>query len=297
MLSFHPLTLADKPWIDKHVQEEDSRSADFNFGNMYLWDGRYRQLVADSYHRLVILSCAGDTPIYPFPIGGGDIRPVVGEMRDYARAKGFPFVIRGLERDDVDKLEALFPGKFRFTADRDYFDYLYSAEKLATLSGKKLHGKRNHIHRFEEAHQWAFRPLTEELFPDCLALLDRWAAAEEPDAHIAAERDAIGRAFDHFNALGLMGGALFAEGRLIAFTLGEKISSDTFDVHFEKAEAEIQGAYPMINREFVRYVREQLPEIAYINREDDMGLLNLRQSKLSYYPDILLEKFTARWQD
>lgn len=295
MLSFHPLTLADKPWIDKHVFEENSRSADFNFGNMYLWDGRYKQMVADSYHRLVILACAGGTPIYPFPIGGGDIYPVIGEMRDYAAAKGFPFVIRGLEKDDADKLETLFPGRFTFTADRDYFDYLYSAEKLATLSGKKLHGKRNHIHRFEEEHQWEFRPLTAGLFPDCLALLDRWTDRIESDERVAAERRAIFRAFESFDELGLMGGALFADGRMAAFTIGEKICSDTFDVHFEKAQADIQGAYPMINREFVRYIRSRLPEIAYINREDDMGLDNLRRSKLSYYPDILLEKFSARW--
>lgn len=296
MLSFHPLTLADKPWIDKHVMEENSRSADFNFGNMYLWDGKYRQMVADFDHRLVILACAGGTPIYPFPIGGGDIYPVIGEMRDHAAAGGFPFVIRGLERDDVATLEALFPGCFAFTADRDYFDYLYSAEKLASLSGRKLHGKRNHIHRFEEEHEWEFRPLTSALFPDCMALLHRWADGMEADEHVAAERRAILRAFESFQVLGLMGGALFAEGSLIAFTIGEKISSDTFDVHFEKAEAGIQGAYPMINREFVRYIRSRLPEIAYINREDDMGLDDLRQSKLSYYPDILLEKFSARWQ-
>lgn len=297
MLSFHPLTLSDKPRIDAIVSEENSRSADFSFGGMYLWDGRYRQLAADNCQRLVILSRAGEAPIYPFPIGSGSLEPLIAEMREYALSCGFPFVIRGLERHHMDTLEGLFPGKFCFTADRDCFDYIYSAARLAELPGKRLHGKRNHINRFESEHRWEFRPLTEELFSDCLALTERWAAAVEPDSGVYAERHAILRAFEHFDELDLAGGALFAEGRLIAFTLGEMISSDTFAVHFEKAESEIQGAYQMINREFARYLRESRSGPVWLNREDDMGLEALRRSKLSYHPDILLEKFTARWRD
>ena len=111
------------------------------------------------------------------------------------------------------------------------------------------------------------------------------------------EHAAIARAFEHYDALDLLGGALFAEGELVGFTVGEKISADTFDVHFEKARADLNGAYPTVNREFVKLVRERYPEIAYINREDDMGLENLRKSKESYDPDILLRKFTVRWRE
>ena len=68
------------------------------------------------------------------------------------------------------------------------------------------------------------------------------------------------------------------------------------DVHFEKALAEIDGAYPMINREFSRHVLEIYPQVKYLNREDDMGLESLRRSKLSYHPEYILMKYTAHWR-
>ena len=79
----------------------------------------------------------------------------------------------------------------------------------------------------------------------------------------------------------------------MAFSMGNRIHEDTFDVNFEKARADINGAYPMVNREFARRIHEKYPQIRFLNREDDMGIAGLRQAKESYFPDILLEKFIA----
>lgn len=298
MLTFHPLSLDDQTRIVRFSAEEDSRSADFNFGNMFLWDGRYRQWVSDWEDRLVVLCCAYEHPVFPFPIGSGPLRPAVETMRDYARSNGFPLVIRGLEEHHRTALEALYPGSFSYTEDRDFSDYLYTAEKLAELSGRRLHGKRNHIHRFTSEHEWEFCELEPGLFPDCMALLRDWEERAGSAGSVAdGEPDAIRRAFEHYAVLGLLGGILFADGQPAAFTFGERISSDTFDVHIEKANADLNGAYTMVNREFVKLIRSRYPEIVYINREDDMGLENLRKSKLSYGPDLMVIKYTAVWRD
>ena len=297
MLHFKAIELSDKPWIDAAVQAEDSRSADFNFANMYMWDEAYRQLVADLNGRMVAKPKYKHHPFFAFPIGAGDLKPAMEALQDYAAAHGFPFCVSGVTAEHREELEQLFPGHLTFAPDRDHFDYIYLAEKLAELPGKKLHAKRTHINRFLEANDWSFRPLTAPLLPECRNMLSDWtrnyiAAGGIPDG-VAAEHAAIDRAFSHFDELGLEGGALYAGGKLIAFTIGEKISSDTFDIHFEKAYADIQGAYPMINREFVRLVLSRHPEIVYINREDDMGHENLRRAKLSYDPAFLVEKFNV----
>ena len=98
---------------------------------------------------------------------------------------------------------------------------------------------------------------------------------------------------EHYHELGLEGGLIRVYGEVVAFTMGDMLCADTFDVHFEKAYGELQGAYAMINREFARQVRARHPEIKYLNREDDMGVEGLRKAKQSYYPDLMVEKHTA----
>ena len=298
MIEFQNISLADKPWIDACVKQENSRSADFNFANMYMWDEAYKQLVAHVGERMVAKPKYRAHPFFAFPIGGGDLKSAIEALKDYAAEREFPFCIQGVTAEHREELESLFPGTLAFVPDRAHFDYVYEAERLATLGGKKLHAKRNHINRFLEEHgDWRVLPLTEAMLPECRSMLEQWTAAyNEEDAlreGIANEHTAIERAFAHFDTLGLEGAALYTGERMIAFTVGEKISSDTYDVHFEKAFSDIQGAYPMINREFVRMILEKHPEIRYINREDDMGLEGLRKAKLSYDPAFLVEKFSV----
>jgi hypothetical protein len=228
-------------------------------------------------------------------VGTGPLAPVIQEMGRYAKAQGFPFTLRGVTAEHLPLVESLFPGRYTLESERPLWDYLYSAEKLDTLAGKALHGKRNHINRFTAENNWSYSALTPADFPDCQAFLDGWLAASEQDMDdgLSDERMAIGRAFEHFEPLGLEGGILRVDGKPVAFTLGEPVCQHTFVVHFEKADADINGAYTMINREFVRQIRKNHPLVQWINREDDMGLDSLRQAKQSYHPDRMVEKYTV----
>lgn len=299
MIELHPVTLADKAWIDPLVWAEGSSSADFNFGNVFLWDRSFHQYVGRYQDRVIVLPCYEEIPFFAYPVGTGSLSDALDAMRLYAKEKGFPFTLRGVTREHLADIHAIFGETCSVISERPLWDYIYSAEKLATLSGKHLHGKRNHIHRFEEEYDWSFAPLTPADFPECAALLDDWMAEnpEDIDAGASDERMAIERAFEHFEPLGLSGGILRVKGSAVAFTLGEPVCAHTFVVHFEKARSDINGAYPMINREFVRLIRGRYPDILWINREDDMGLESLRRSKESYHPDHMVEKYTVVLND
>ncbi len=296
MVSFKTVTLGDKPWVDKIVRLENSPSADYNFGNIFIWDRYYRQLISRCGDRMLTKLRYEGKPAFVFPIGSGPLRPAIEALEEFAAYRGYPLVIRGITKEHRTQLEAEFPGHFAFEPETKNFDYLYLAEKLASYSGKSLHGKKNHCNRFEAENDWSFVPLTRELIPGCLDMLVEWNEENRDrlDKSVSFEHDALIRAFAAYETLRLDGGVLYANGKIVGFSMGEMANEDTFDVHFEKAEIAMNGAYPMVCRELTRMLMQKYPKLRYINREDDMGLESLRQSKLSYKPEYLLEKYIAR---
>ena len=96
-----------------------------------------------------------------------------------------------------------------------------------------------------------------------------------------------------YEALGLESMVIIENEKVLAFTLASRMSDSVFDVHFEKAAPDMEGAYPVINCEFARYLRKKYPTLQYLNREDDLGLEGLRKAKLSYNPHHLVEKCWA----
>lgn len=297
MVNFKTVTLCDKDWIDAIAIVENSPSANYNFNNIYIWDKAYRQLVCNYHGRMLTMLRYAEKPAFVFPIGSGELRPAMEVLRRYAADRGYCFVLRGLTENHRQALEKEYPGRFEYTEDVDSYDYIYRAERLATYSGKALHSKKNHCNRFEAENQWSFEPLTRELIPGCLDMLDVWSEtnAHRLESSIDKEHDAIIRAFAAYEQLGFDGGVLFANGKIVGFTLGSMANEDTVDVHFEKADVALNGAYPMVCREFVRMLMAKYPQLRYINREDDMGIDSLRRSKQSYKPEFLLKKYIARW--
>ena len=219
-----------------------------------------------------------------------------------ARERGIVCRLSGLTAEDCMLLEEFFPGQFRIHPDRNGCDYVYSIEDLALLKGRKFQKKRNHLNKFRENHpQCQAVPITKELLPQVQDMVARWYAQRmtqegHDDYHL--EQIALKRAFQNMDALGLEGITLMENGEILAMTMGSRLNANTFDIHFEKAAEDVDGAYPAINQAFAAYLWEKYPELLYLNREDDMGLAGLRKAKLSYQPHHLVTKFWARlWEE
>lgn len=301
MINFHTPTPADRAWITARVSKSGERASEYSFANLLLWAPAFRQTVADYNGLLLVRVGLSDGVGYFWPAGEGDIPAALAALEADANERGEPFRLVCLSAERVEELEALRPGEFEFTSHREGWDYLYGVDKLADLAGRKLHSKRNHCARFDDAVPgWTFSPMTRADLPDCLALdaeWDRRSRAREGEAEaedMTLERKALLTAAELFDHIGLTGGVLRDEGgRLLAFTMGDPISEDTFDVHFEKALDDIPGCYAVVNREFARLIREKYPNVRYLNREEDMGIEGLRRAKESYYPDLMGEKHWA----
>jgi len=273
-IQFKRAELEDKEIISQYLKHHTSRSCERTFVNVFLWSRQYPVKWAVIEGALVFKSEDEEHVSYAFPAGDdGSIKKALEVMKGYSEERGFPFTMYNITPDNFAKLEEWYPGRFEITYNRDYADYVYETQKLATLSGKKLHGKRNHINKFKAMYdgRWSYEAMSED---------------EEKNAEMCVTLNALRL----FKELGLVGGVLKIDGEVAAFTLGEPVCSDTFVVHIEKAYADVQGAYPMINQQFVEH---ECMDYQYVNREEDMGLEGLRQAKLSYKPAFLVEKGTV----
>lgn len=285
--------LTDKELIRGYFISRRTRSCERTFANVYLWCRHYPVEFAVVEDTLVFRTVS-DNPSYTYPAGTKEnVKKALDFLLAYTKEKGLPFTLYLVTPEQFEELDGFYPGKFQITYDRDAADYVYEREKLASLSGKKYHGKRNHINKFKELYpDWSYEPLTDENVEECFQMGLRWRQENgcEEDEEKVAELCVTLNSLRLMKELDLTGGVLKVKNQVVAFTIGEPVSDDTFVVHIEKAFAEVPGAYPMINQQFVQHVREGF---TYINREEDMGLEGLRKAKESYRPVFLVEKGTV----
>lgn len=294
MIPFTRLTWADKRRYEQILFDSPERGCEYSFANINLWG---KQQVAFLHDCVAFFSHFGGRSIYPYPIGNGDRRAVVEAILRDAGKRGIPCRFTGLTQTDARELEDWFPGRFHIRPVRDSYDYVYAIDDLADLKGRKFQKKRNHFNRFRTEHpDYQVLRINECNLPLISHMINDWFMArmrQDPEGDYMLENIALARATRNYVGLGLEGIALVEDGRVLAMTMGSRMSPDTMDVHFEKAREDVDGAYNAVNCEFARHLRLRMPEIKYLNREDDMGLEGLRKAKLSYNPHHMVEKYWA----
>ncbi len=294
MAKFREIKIEDKEWVDKLLSKDRCDSLENNFTTAYIWRNIYDIKISSL--------CNGDfyttisttrEPSFMVPCGKGNIKNAFEEIFDYCKENHILPRFYSVTEQNKKIMEELYPDVFDFEEIRDSADYVYEAEKLRTLSGKKLSSKRNHINRFIENNpDWRYEEITHENIGEAYGMNQKWCVISGcgEDKSLTDESCAVREAFEHFFELKLSGGLIRAKGQVVAFSMGDKLSQDTFLVHIEKAYADIQGAYPIINREFVLH---NCDGFDYVNREDDAGDEGLRKAKLSYKPVKLVTKYYA----
>ena len=183
--------------------------------------------------------------------------------------------------------ERLAPLGIELFPDRKNFDYLYRAEELAQLPGKRFHKKRNHVNAFHKQYSSSVAGLTSENEQDARDVLERWRASREDSADYEEALEGL----NHREHFGLEGIIVYVDGFPVGYAMGEPIGrSDTFIVHVEKALPEYRGLYQYLNQAFAQRIAERY---SLINREQDLGDPGLRQAKMTYRPCGFVEKHRA----
>lgn len=292
-MDFKPIELADKPFFDKAFNQRYYENSWFTFTNLFVWRDNYSTAWALHEGSLYVRLQANGLIYFlpPFTPAEQSFAAAVASAVNESASRGNPFLMKGLSPVMCNELQDIFPGRFMIEAQREYFDYLYLADDLRTLAGRKYHSKRNFVNRFRAEHaDWQYETLTTDSGGDCLQVAAAWCMNRDCDASdvLSNEYRAIEEALQHFDLLGLRGGIIRLAGKPVAFSFGESLNPDTAVLHMEKADPSIQGLYAVINQECCRHAWN---DVKFINREEDMGEEGLRKAKESYYPVRLVEKY------
>lgn len=302
---FHPLTLSDREAMQAVTLHSGRRNCNYTFANLVGWKFLFGTEVCVLDNAVVLrytfegqrayMVCTAEALSWEliealFDDSNGDLTLMGLEDSQVKAPLSSPRL--GGSPDAKTSLPQLGEVRRGFSVepDRNQFDYIYRRTDLTTLHGKHLDAKRNHINRFRAEHpDFEYRPLTPELFDECRRLTEIWQEDKNQNDNgnetINAEHRVMETIFSNWDALGMTGGSIFVDGRMVAFTYGAAVTTDTLDICVEKADRHVEGAFAIINQQFAEHLPEQY---IYLNREEDMGIPGLRQAKLSYHPEILL---------
>ncbi len=300
-LVFRPFALEDKGRIDAYTKPWNLGCSDLSFANLFIWGADGKMQYAEKDNVLYIKLDFAGVPMFlwaPIPKYGAavDYRKAVSIGIDYMRKNGTEPTFRSVWAPFREKILAACPELFSVPTDIAW-DYVYTRESLATLRGKKLHGKRNHINKFLSQYpDYEYKKLDAAMVPDCIALYDKWTDEKEIAVSVSMrdERKSVVLALQNMDALELTGGTIFIDGKLCAFTVGERLHPQMQLIHIEKGDTAYDGIFPMINQQ---YVLHECQEVSLINREEDMGIAGMRQAKRSYQPVTMIEKYLISTRD
>ncbi len=288
---FHPITTADIPRLNEAFQKKASRLCNDSAGAAVLWQAYFEDAAAELCGSLILREkLPGIGHVYSLPMGG-ECMCAARALADLARASGEPLRLFPVRTEELEGLRACFPD-LEAALVRDWCDYLYDAESMVTFAGKKMHGQKNHVNRFRRLYpDWTFEDITEDNLPEIRAYFADHAVRFHKEEETAVfEEKCVKEFLEHYWEYRPLGGVLKAAGKVVGFSAGEVVG-DTLIIHVEKADTDFSGAYQMLVNEYAkRYVTE---DVKYINREEDTGDPGIRQSKESYHPIQLLEKYVV----
>lgn len=299
ILRFRPVTMADIPLINGLLQNAFSRTCDYSIGGIFMWIDYFSYEYCVYEDTLFIKGRTENRRVetsFMLPVGALPLAESVALVEDYCRAKNLVPVFSAVPEDRLEALLDFVGDDADVEELADWADYLYDIHSLATLAGKHLGKKRNHVNQFMQANpHWRFEPLSYDLLPEVMLFFEGNRMGEKADEFMADyEHEQCRQVLNHLTSYPFEGAVLRGEsGEIVAFTLGEVIG-DTVYVHIEKMNHEAAGAGAAINKLFSAHIMLNHPAVRYSNREEDCGDPGLRSAKEQYHPLALLRKYNVR---
>ena len=293
MLDFQEISIEDRERIENYFEFLEEPFCDFTFGNLFSWSVVENTKIAFLNNFLFIRFSDDKKFYYAFPIGKGEIKNAINLIIEDAKINDKKIQFVCLTKKQTKILKEIFDEKIKINKNRDDFDYVYSVEKLSTLSGRKYHSKKNHFNSFKNNFDFIYEEINENNLQECIGFASEWYLQNEATPMLLKEQKVLNNALENYFNLNLIGAIIKINEKIVAVCAGEKMyKQNMFCTHFEKASSEFPKAYTAINKLFSEF---SINNFEFVNREDDAGIEGLRKAKLSYYPEFILKKYYAEF--
>ena len=291
MIDFKPLALSSREEYSKYFFAAEERASDYSFINIWGWNDERCYEIA-LYENLYWLRLTKNEPYEMWaPVGDWKCvnwKDVLSKL--FPDGAVFSRVPEKLAQILIENLGST----IEVEDQRSEWEYIYLAKELIDLSGNRFHRKKNLLNQFLK-----YEPVYEEINSDNIAEImlfqNDWYEHKDDNKFngLIAENAAVIRVLSDWKSLpGIIGGALRINGKLVAYTIAEDIGDGTVIIHFEKGQDSYKGVYQGINQIFLK----NSDKFSLVNREQDMGLLGLRQAKLTYNPIGYIRKYLVKWK-
>ncbi len=289
-LEFTPFNREAIPLTRPYFATQTDRFCDWTIGTTYMWRQVFTCRWAIAADCLILQTKYIDGQDYfSYPLGNGDKAKALTVIEFYCKANGLPLQFCSVSPTNTEQLKARYGACVTVQEQRDFYDYLYNYEDLATFAGRRYSGQRNHINQFTNKWpHWQYVPLTPDRLPAVWEFLAKIETDNVPlsplaQADLDGSRDMLEILFD----VDMVGGCILVDGQVAAFSVGER-QGDTLYTHIEKGDRRYPGVFQLMVREFAAHNGGE--DLLYINREDDSGDEGLRRSKMAYRPCAILQK-------
>lgn len=298
---FNKFTVYDQKRLQVYSNLRPIYMSEGQFINQYIWEDYYKTTYHSNDRYLVYVTEKDElkVPIMPF-CKLEDITDVFAEIKNYWNEElKIPLNMILIDKPFIEALKTIpgFEDEFDIIDDRDSHDYIYDAEQLRTLRGKKFHKKRNHLNRFLRTYEgrYEYKTISCKNIDEIATFHKKWLdnrVYEDVQDTIQYENDGVRKVFQNCNDLDCKFGGVYVDNMLEAFTIGTyNPSTQTAFIHTEKANTKVTGLYNFINQQFLI---NEFPDAKIVNREDDLGQDGLRRAKKSYRPIHLEEKYCIK---
>ena len=280
-IQFEPITIHDQIKINQLLKQAEWMkhyvSSELVFENLFAWSKDEMILIAWFDH-FCILKCSvyGDVFLPPVAATKAHFMAAVDVMISSSKNAA----VFGL----VEWMLPFFSSFNGLLLEDDMLsEYIYESHEFIRLEGRRFHRKRNQLNQFKKKYTFEFIHYSNQI-EDVKDLLKRYLSQGGSDE----DEQPILEILAHHHDLNINIDLLYVSRVLVGLSISTVSIFGHGVVMFEKADVDYIGSYTALSQ---LTAEKNFSHVTYFTRQEDLGIPQLRKSKLSYYPIKKDKKF------